>query len=356
LMHVNRRTVILILVVVAVIAGVYAITWWQRSRETQRLLTDLRMADHGVATRAMTGLRDRAPAIRKELLEMLRSGNDHVRWRAAVLLSEADGPAVREALTAALADPVADVRLNAALSLGRLNARSAAGAIARLAGDEAEEVIVRTAALRALRMLRAHQYLDEVRELVADRPEPAPEAAVTESETAATEEAGAEEEETEEAPADPTAPVRQAAVRALPVLAAAAWVRGGGRVSAAAEQAGEGQQTVDPALPAAQLLIESTRAENEPNADVRQAACYALGDLATLVPDPTVDERVARALAGALEEDESSDVRIAAAHVLGVMDAPPDAIPVIRRALEDVAMFDDHYWVRQAALEATNGG
>lgn len=354
-MHVNRRTVILIAVVVAVIAGVYAITWWQRARETRRLLDDLRMADHGAATKAMTGLRDRAASIRGELLEMLRRGDDHVRWRAAVLLSEADGPAVREALVAALADPAADVRLNAALSLGRLNAKNAAGAIAKLAGDKDEEVMVRAGAVRALRMLRAYQYLDDVRELVADRPEPPPEPAEQDEAAAAEDTATDEEAAAEEAPADPTAPVRLAAVRALPVLAAAAWVHKGG-TAAASEDAAGAQAPVDPALAAAQLLIESTRAENEPNADVRQAACYALGDLAALVPDPTVDERVARALAGALEEDEISDVRIAAAHVLAVMDAPKEAIPVITRALEDVARFDDHYWVRQAALEAINGG
>ena len=46
-------------------------------------------------------------------------------------------------------------------------------------------------------------------------------------------------------------------------------------------------------------------------------------------------------------------MRIAAVHTLNIIPAPPD-LPVGRMPAE--ALNDDHYWVRQAAMEATQGG
>ncbi len=337
-MHVNRRTVTLVVVVIAVIAGVYAITWWQRTRETERLLTDLQVADHGVATKAMEGLRDRASAISDRLVRLLREGGDQQRWRAAVLLGDAGGARVRDALVEALNDPSADVRLAAALSLGRLGARGAADRIAMLAADADEEIVVRAGAVRTLGRLRASEHLDDVRKIVADRPEPPP---------PPPEEGGEEAADAEEPPPDDTAPLRRAAVHAAAVLGATADVSG------AAEA--DGEEAAGPAARTAAVLIASSVAANEPNATVRLSACYALADLAALSPDPEIRLQVVRALAGALQSDEVADVRIAAAHSLRIIEAPPDAAEIARRALDE-ARFDDHYWVREAAMEATQGG
>lgn len=338
-MRVNRRTITLIVVVAIVIAGVYAITWWQRARETQRLLEDLQMADHGVATKAMEGLRDRASAIGEELTRILREGGNQQRWRAAMLLGDAAGPEVRAALIEALGDPVPDVRLAAALSLGRLGARGAADRIAHLAADPDEEIIVRAGAVRTLERLRAVEHFAEVAKIAADRPEPPPP-----SPAEGTEEA-ADAAEAEEAPPDDTAPLRLAAVHAAAVL--------GGGARAAGEPDAEGGPA--PARKAAELLVESSVAANEPNATVRRAACYALADLATLTVDPQIRMQVVRALAAAVGSDEVADVRIAAAHGLRIISAPPEATEIVRRALDE-AQFDDHYWVREAAMEATHGG
>jgi len=335
-MRVNRRTATLVVVVIVVIAGVYAITWWQRTRETERLLDDLQVADHGVATKAMEGLRDRASAISGRLRRTLREGGDRQRWRAAMLLGDAGGPQVRAALIEALGDVCADVRLAAALSLGRLGATGAADRIAVLATDADEEIAVRAGAVRTLERLRAADYLGEVRQIAADRPDPPP---------PAPEDGTEEADEAEEAPSDDAAPLRRAAVHAVAVLGAAA--------RAAGEPGLEGGPR--PAEEAAAVLLASSLSANEPNATVRQAACYALADLARLTADPQIELQVVRALAAALGGDEVADVRIAAAHSLRTVEMPPDAVEIARRALDD-AQFDDHYWVREVAMEATQGG
>ncbi len=54
-MKVNRRTAMLLIIVLVVIVGVYAITQWQRARETGNLLEALKSTDHSEATKAATG-------------------------------------------------------------------------------------------------------------------------------------------------------------------------------------------------------------------------------------------------------------------------------------------------------------
>lgn len=365
-MSVNRRTITLIVVVVAVSAGIYAITWWQRSRETQRLLKDLQDRDHAVATEAIEGLCARAPAIRDELLTLLAGGDDLTRWRAAELLGFAGGPGVRAALTAALDDSYPDVRLNAALSLGRLKAREAAGRIAMMAQAPDEELPVRIAAVNALRLLGAEDQLDALMALVEARPAPLP----------------AEEKVAEEpapAAATPTAPVapppaaaeppvpppddtwllRVAAVQTVGILAPAAqmrWMPEAPEVPA--EDRTDTAPELEPAGPAARAMTVLTAAvdpEQEPNANVRQAACYALGDLlGLLAPDDKTSSATIQVLVGAMR-DEASEVRIAAAHTLNIIPVSPADLPVVQDALAE-ALNDDHYWVRQAAMEATQGG
>ena len=59
-MNENKRTVLLLAIVVIVIGGVYAITRFQQARETRELLFLLHSDDHGEAMKAMSGLRERA--------------------------------------------------------------------------------------------------------------------------------------------------------------------------------------------------------------------------------------------------------------------------------------------------------
>ncbi|MGC9319294.1 MAG: HEAT repeat domain-containing protein [Armatimonadota bacterium] len=352
-MTVNRRTVTLIIIVVIVVGGVYGITVWQRARETRQMLSDLMSRDHGVATKAMTGLRDRTSAVSEDLISFLDRGHDDVRWRAAMLLGTVNTRASREALTDALRDPSPEVRLNAALSLGHLGARKQAGRIATLAGDADEPVAVRTAAVRALELLRAGDHMEALVQIAEDRPpvpepaEEAEEAAAAEETPAADETAEAEEpqEEEEEEPVDETQPLREEAVRAL------------GRITPvgppAAQEEGSGAET-SPALLAADVLRDSVDPELEPSDAVRQAACYGLGDLATATVDDETRARVVQALIFALD-DEIGDVRIAAAHSLRLLQPPPELADQVRSAFRRAA-DDSHYWVRQAAEEAVEGG
>ena len=353
-MPVNRRTVTLIAVVVAVIAGVYAITWWQRARETQRLLQDLHAQDHAGATEAIEGLRDRAGAVRDELLAMLVEGDDHTRWRAAELLAFAGGAAARTALTRALDDPYADVRLNAALSLAKLRVRDAAPRIAQLATDPEEELAVRLAAVNALRMLSAEAQLDALIELVEARPAPPPAEGDEPPEPAE----GAAAAEVVEPAVDDTWLLRAAAVRAAAIIGAAARpTAGAAKAEPPPSEPAEARPGLEPAGPAArvaELLDDSTDPLIEPNANVRQAACYALADLVALQPDEQVRARGVDALLAALK-DESSEVRIAAVHTLRIIRVPPDRMQTVADAFAE-ALNDDHYWVRQAAMEATDGG
>ncbi len=333
-MNVNRRTVTLIVVVLAVVVGVYAITRWQRARETRQLLEDLRSPNHAVANRALTGLRDRTEAVSDTLIEYLDSADDNTRWRAAMLLGTVKTRASRDALIDALDDESPDVRLNAALSLGHGKARGAAERIAMLAQNPAEPLEVRMAAVEALQMLASATHVAEISSIAADRPpvpEPVEEGA-EEAEDAA--EAEPVEDETEE--------LRQRAVDALARLGAAEPVRA------------EGTTTRSVAMKAVETLRDSVDPTLEPSAQVRQAAAYALGDLARLVTEEEVRTIATNALIDACS-DEVGNVRIAAVHSLRLISPPLELVSRVNETLED-ALNDDHYWVREAAREAVAGG
>lgn len=319
------------------------------------MLQDLQARDHAVAAEAIEGLRDRAPAIRDELLTMLAQGDYRTRWRAAELLGFAGGAAVREALIGVLDDPYADVRLNAARSLARLRARDAAGRIAMMATDPDEELPVRLAAVDALRMLAAADQLDALLRLIEDRPPIPP---VGEEAGASTAEDAAADTSEEEPPPDETGLLRVAAVRAVAVVGAAAILRGTASPSEPSPvEDAEAEPETEAESPASRVLsvvIASTDPQHEPNPNVRQAACYALGDLLELSADRAGVANGVRALVNALK-DEVSEVRIAAAHTLNIITVPPEDLQMVQEALAQAAN-DDHYWVRQAALEAMAGG
>jgi HEAT repeat protein len=322
-MNVNRRTVTLLVVAVVVVGGVYAITWWQRSRETRRLLEEVESSDHGIATEAMITLRERVPSVQAELLGLMDHTDANVRWRAALLLAESDDARSRERLDQALTDDAASVRAEAALALGKRGVRGSADRIALLAAGDTEPVAVRTAAMRALQMLRTGTHLAEAIAVASDRPPPPP----------------PEDDEAFEDYVDETAPLRLQAVRTAAVL--------GATIGSGPEAEGSRAKR------AVEMLIESADAEEEPNDEVRQAACYALGDLALLVGDEEVQREAVHGLIAGLE-DEVGDVRIAAAHSLRLAPVPKTMRESVRMAMRDLAN-DDHYWVREIAEEAVAG-
>lgn len=321
-MNVNRRTLTLLIVAVAVIGGVYSITLWQRARETQRLMADLQSPDHAVAAQAMTSLRERVSSVDDELTSMARLEGADVRWRAVQLLGRTDGAASREALMDALQAPEPVVRAAAAHALAERGVRGAADRIALLATAEEEEMQVRLAAVRALQRLRTATHLAELSQLATDRPPPPPEE----------EDEPADDLEEVEEWSDDTVDLRIEAVRAVAVV---------------------GAQDGSAALDAASTLAEAA-GPGEHNENVRKAACYALTDLAQLEMREEVRKRVVQALLAAAN-DEIGSVRVAAVHGLSIVTAPIELSGDVRRAMED-ALNDDHYWVRVAAGEEPIGG
>ncbi|MCD6361777.1 MAG: HEAT repeat domain-containing protein [Armatimonadetes bacterium] len=322
-MKVNRRTVLLLIIVIVVVVGVYAITQWQRSRETANLLTALKSDDHGEAMKAMAALRDRGRSIQEQLIANLHdTQNANARWRSAVLLGSVHTTAARDALEAVLDDPNDDVRMDAAMSLGKVGGGRAAEALRNLAMNEDEEIPVRTAAVRALTLLRSGAHLPEIAELAADRPEVYPEG-----------------EEPEDAPEDDAMLLRKAAVAGVGVLGAAADPEIGERVGKGAETAAEAAMNV---------LSDSASDELEPNLEVRAAACTAIADLVEGVADDELAKKGLRTLMRVLREDESGSVRIAAMDAINQIPVPQDMVEQVDQARED-AQGDPHYWVRAAA-------
>lgn len=334
-MTVNRRTWTLLIVAVAVIGGVYAITLWQRSRETQRLMSELQSPDHAVAAQAMVPLRERVASVNDELIAIARQEGAEGRWRAIELLA-LDGTAnSREALTEALQAPDPTVRAAAAGALAERGVRGVADRVAMLAGADEESMEVRLAAIRALQKLRTPTHLAEMARIATDRPPPPPE----EPEVDPGEDEAAQTQEPAEEWSDDTVDLRVEAVRAVAVLGAQS-----GRAGALGD---------DPASAASVVLAEAS-SPTEHNDRVRQTACYALTDLAQMKLSEEVRTAVVRSLLAA-SDDEIGDVRIAAIHGLKVVQTPIDLREEVAQVMED-ARNDHHYWVRVAAGEEPIGG
>ncbi len=333
MMNVNRRTALLVVVVVIVIGGVYAITRWQQARETTNLLFLLHSEDHGEAMKAMTGLRERAGAIEDQLVQNLKTGREAVRWRSAVLLGSVNSSKAKQALEGALTDDDDDVRMDAALALGKLGHRGAADRLALMAASTKEEIPVRTAAVRALLLLKSGSHLPEVAQIASQRPPLPP----TDEEI----EAGAE------VPPDDTAQLRATAVEALGVLGGVADQEVASRV-----RDSKGNVGATAAESALNVLKESANPELEPNPVVRQAACLAVADLVRDATEERVCSDAVRVLVQAYK-DEHADVKTAAIHALSLVSIP-DGVQTEAARVITQAKSDDDYWVREAAIDAAS--
>jgi len=301
--------------------------------QTRELLFLLHSDDHGEAMKAMSGLRERAGAIEGQLIKNLETGREAVRWRSAVLLGSVRSVKAKEALENVLTDDYDDVRMDAALALGKLGDRAVADRLALMVASDEEEIPVRTAAVRTLILLKSGAHLPEVAELAGERPPLPP----TEEEI----EAGAE------VPPDDTAQLRATAVAAVGVLGGVADEQVAGRVKDS-----KGRSGSSAAASALNVLAESIDPELEPNPVVRAAACLAIADLARVTEKDEVCSDAVRTLVRAYK-DEEGDVRVAAIHALGLVSIPDSVQSQAQGAITE-ANNDDHYWVREAAIEAAS--
>jgi len=316
---VTKRTWTVIVIAVVVIGGIYVWSSIAKSLKTQELLTTLSSDDQAKVLDAMQQLRQRGPAIGPRLVPLLSGANAEAAFRAAELIGSTDYGGANAELEQALQSKDPDTRACAALALGRLHATEATSAIDALLANNDEKLFVRIKAADALGVLGAKdaKVVTTMAGILADHPPvppPAPEGDAAKK--------AAPAPATPPPPPDKTNKLRVAVARALGMIGS--------------------ESAIEPMRNAADSGVE-------PDAEVRVAAAYGLGDLAHAVP-PEKSQGVVDGLLTALE-DKNGDVRIAAAHSLA--NVKPDAAgrSQVELALQK-AVDDDHYWVRRAARRA----
>lgn len=155
LINVNRRTIIVLSIIVVILVAVLGITRWQRAAATERFLEDIAGKDYSKVLDAMRKLATRGGGITPRLLDghHLQSQHPAARWRSAVLLGEVGTRQAWEPLIGALSDKVPEVRSAAAVALGKLQVVDAGAPLRSTLSDGEEEPCVRGAAARALGLL-----------------------------------------------------------------------------------------------------------------------------------------------------------------------------------------------------------
>jgi len=302
---VSKRAIRSIAILLVIAAGIYWLTYRHRVRETHEMMLVLASQDHDEAMEAMQRLKAHGVGLYPQLIDGIRTGVPRVRWRSAVLLGELGDQRAIEPLIELLSGAEPVVRAAAAQALGHLDAQAAIPTLIRLVNGD-PELVVRTAAVRALGVTQAEDAAQELKTALK---------------------AGIESESED----------------LWQLRHVTAWALG---AIATPEAVGGLAEVVDP--------------NQEPDPRVRTAAAYALGDagiklqheedqlgiitqaLLQAINDEVGDLR----LAPEESTDDGSGVRAAAAHSLGLLTVPEDQHEEVAEALEQ-ARSDAHYWVRQ---------
>ena len=314
----TKRNWTVIIIIAVIIGGVYVWSAIAKSAKTQELLSTLPSGDDAKSLDAMQQLRQRGGSIGPRLVALLTS-SPPASFRAASLLGTIGYKAAVPDLTTALRSEDPDTRGCAALALGQLGATDAVQPLAALLTSSEEKLYVRIQVANALGLLRAKEptVVKGMADILADHPPVPPELPP-----------GAKPK-----PVDPNAPkppedktikLRGAVARALGMIGDAGGV---------------------------EAVRDAADSSLEPNAEVRVAAAYALGDLGKALEQETAAvPDVVKALLTALE-DKNGDVRIAATVSLGQFNMPESTRAEVEPALKK-ALEDDHYWVRRGAQRA----
>jgi len=316
-MRVSKRTIKVLIVIVVIVVAAYVISWISAVRRTSKHLADLASQEPDKVMEALAALRERGGAVGPQLAQMVRLGQGEAAARAAWLLGMTGNTKYAADLIAALQSPDPVLRIAAMQALGQLRYKEAVPPIAAILGKKDEKNEIRVAAAYALGAIGDPGGASALINALAERPAPAPAAPATGNEAPGT---------TAAAPAPPpdtTIPVRIAAARALGHLG---------------DKAG-----ID--------ALVTALGEAEPDAEVRVAAAYALGDAASA---PNIDESaMSKAINGLLEglQDKVGDVRIACIYALGKTRPSADLLPRVTEAIQKAKM-DEHFWARAAAAEA----
>jgi len=296
---VNRRSVVITLIIILVAAGGYSLTYWQQLRKSHQWLEEMSGKDDKQAAAAMEQLATRGVRVYQPLVELARSSEPEARWRSAAMLGQLGQPKAAEVLTPMLDAPEATVRAAAAEALGHLGIEDAVGKLGQLVASDQEKLEVRISAARALTLIPDQAAVPQLAGTLAYQP------AVDDEAT------------------DNSWQLRVEAARALGAAATAEAI---------------------------EALVQRLTDAREPDARVRTAIAYALGD--AVIQSGSADEGATSALDALIEaaEDETGDVRVAAIDSLLRVSWPKGQSDRIEQVLEK-AKADPHYWVRQAVTE-----
>ncbi len=356
-MTLNRRTLTVIVIIIAVVGAVYLAAEWQKMRKTRELLVDLAAMDLDDAYDAMLDLRERGSSLTPDLTEILERNAPTERLahaRVAMLLNDLGNKRAVPVLRHSLENKEdAGLRWASCAALASIGAQEAVPDIVALLEDGSEDIFVRIVAARSLGVLQAQEAVEPLIEILASRPPIEPE---EEPEEAATEEAAAPAP-TGEGAKVAAAKMWAALEKALPAPPALPTAKSEQPEEPEAEAEAEPEPPPDTtadlrpwaaralasihpeAAQAVPALVAAADDENEPVVSVRLAATQALAYYHT-----------AEALDG-LEmamDDPDPSVRCAAAWALGNQQAArADAVRILK-AHED----DDHWDTRQAVADS----
>jgi len=293
---VSRHATLIIIILVLVAAGGYFLSYAQRLRRTTEWLEQMSGVDDREAAKAVEQLVAQGSSTYLRVAEHAQNMDVHVRRRAAVVLGLLGQPEAVEVLMPMLDDLEPEVRAAAAEALGQLGAGESASKLAQLVASDTEELAVRISAARGLASLVEKTTVPQLDQALVYRP------VLSEDEQ------------------DNSWLLRIEAAQALGAIG-----------TAEAIQALSGQLTGDA----------------EPNARVRTAIAYALGD--ALTETGSLKEGTASALDALIQAagDEVGDVRIAAINSLLRVSWPDEDADRVEQILEQ-AQTDPHYWVRYA--------
>jgi hypothetical protein len=347
-MKLNNRTTKVLVVLAIIVVVSLAIAHVSAAKRTEQCLKDLTLPsaqpDAGDTVKimdAISDLRQRGASVGPQLATVVTAGDVNAAPRAAWLLGLVGSHAGDQALVAALNSQNLPLRTAALQSLGELRVVAAEPAIAGCLGSSTQKPEVRASAAYALGLIGGEQATMALGAELADRPAPVP------ATLAAPVTAPANSMGLSPAPGGssvpaikPAAPVTAAPVAPKPppdttssVRVACALALGQTRLASGASALLE---TLDPVI--------------EPNAEVRVAAAYSLGDIAGTVTDEEHSTSLITGLIRGLS-DKIGDVRVASAYALGRVSCPKSLAPRIQTALAKAAE-DSDYWTRAAAVQS----
>jgi len=343
---ISRRTVIVVIAILALVGAVYAVAGYQRAQKTKDLLDDLASADLDDAYDAMTALREYGKSVAPKLIEIIEERAPARRLahaRAAMLLN---GSGARQAVPTLVKavqkgeDPAKDdlqLRWCSISALASLDAREAIPEIIKVAKDGSEDLGLRNVAIRALGVLEAQEATDLLVSILENRPPVPPteeaakagEAKPEAGKPQATKAGETGEREAGKAEAAKPAAGTPGAAKPAEVKEPSEALSEEAKVAGARAAAGAEAE----AKKATPTTADEKAAADKKKADMAKLRFAAARALAAILPDAA---KVVPVMADSLDDEQevSPDVRTVAAQALAWYDSA-DSNEALKTAMED---------------------